>query len=106
MTLWGADFSDPISDLGLFTSTNSFNNGKWGNKEYDKLIDAANNGDANNTEKRWEDMVKAEKLLMSQQANTPLYNGVAPQLINTKVKGYVYNTAGVPWNWKGMYVTK
>ena len=71
VTLWGADFSDPISDLGLFTSTNSFNNGKWGNKEYDKLIDAANNGDANNTEKRWEDMVKAEKLLMSQQANTP-----------------------------------
>ncbi|WP_367365904.1 peptide ABC transporter substrate-binding protein [Pediococcus parvulus] len=106
VTLWGADFSDPISDLGLFTSTNSFNNGKWGNKEYDKLIDAANNGDANNTEKRWEDMVKAEKLLMSQQANAPLYNGVAPQLINTKVKGYVYNTAGVPWNWKGMYVTK
>ncbi|MCV3324092.1 peptide ABC transporter substrate-binding protein [Pediococcus ethanolidurans] len=106
VTLWGADFSDPISDLGLFTSTNSFNNGKWGNKEYNKLIDAANNGDANNTEKRWEDMVKAEKLLMSQQANAPLYNGVAPQLINTKVKGYVYNTAGVPWNWKGMYVTK
>ncbi|MBU7555601.1 peptide ABC transporter substrate-binding protein [Pediococcus ethanolidurans] len=106
VTLCGADFSDPISDLGLFTSTNSFNNGKWGNKEYDKLIDAANNGDANNTEKRWEDMVKAEKLLMSQQANAPLYNGVAPQLINTKVKGYVYNTAGVPWNWKGMYVTK
>lgn len=104
ITLWGADFSDPISDLGLFTSDNSFNNGKWGNKEYDKLIDKANNADANNTQKRWEDMVKAEKILMNQQGNAPLYNGVVPQLINTKVKGYIYNTAGVPWNWKGVYV--
>ncbi|WP_434520393.1 peptide ABC transporter substrate-binding protein [Pediococcus sp. M21F004] len=106
ITNWGADFSDPISDLGLFTSDNSFNNGKWSNKEYDALIDKANNADANNTQKRWEDMVKAEKVLMNQQGNAPLFNGVVPQLINTKVKGYVYNTAGVPWNWKGMYVTK
>ncbi|WP_172793949.1 peptide ABC transporter substrate-binding protein, partial [Pediococcus damnosus] len=106
ITNWGADFSDPISDLGLFTSTNSFNNGKWSNKEYDKLIDKANNADANNTQKRWEDMVKAKKILMNDQGNAPLYNGVVPQLINTKVKGYVYNTAGVPWNWKGMYVSK
>ena len=106
ITNWGADFSDPISDLGLFTSDNSFNNGRWANKEYDKLIDKANNADANNTQKRWEDMVKAEKILMSEQGNAPLYNGVVPQLINTKVKGYVYNTAGVPWNWKGVYVEK
>lgn len=106
ITNWGADFSDPISDLDLFTSTNSFNNGKWSNKEYDKLIDKANNADANNTQKRWEDMVKAKKILMNDQGNAPLYNGVVPQLINTKVKGYVYNTAGVPWNWKGMYVSK
>lgn len=106
LTLWGADFADPITDLGLFTSDNSFNNGKWKNAEYDKLINAANNADANNPEKRWNDMVQAEKVLMENQGVVPLFNGVVPQMMNNKIKGLVYNTAGIPYNWKNAYIEK
>ncbi|ANZ69422.1 peptide ABC transporter substrate-binding protein [Pediococcus claussenii] len=106
LTLWGADFADPITDLGLFTSDNSFNNGKWKNAEYDKLINSANNADANNPEKRWDDMVQAEKVLMKNQGVVPLFNGVIPQMMNSKIKGLVYNTAGIPYNWKNAYIEK
>lgn len=106
ITLWGADFSDPISDIGLMTSKNTFNNGKWSNKEFDSLIDKANNADSNDPTARWNDMVAAEKILMNDQGVAPLYNVVVAQMVNTKIKGLVYNTAGVPYNFKSMYVAK
>lgn len=106
VTLWGADFSDPISDVGLLTSGNTFNNGHWSNKEYDKLIDKANNADANSLENRWDDMAKAQKISMKDQAVAPLYDGTVPQLMNKNIKGLVYNTAGIPYNFKEAYVAK
>ncbi|GEP20182.1 peptide ABC transporter substrate-binding protein [Pediococcus argentinicus] len=106
VTLWGADFSDPISDVGLLTSGNSFNNGHWSNKEYDKLIDKANNADANSLENRWNDMAEAQKISMKDQAVAPLYDGTVPQLMNKNIKGLVYNTAGIPYNFKEAYVAK
>ncbi|WP_353989196.1 peptide ABC transporter substrate-binding protein [Pediococcus argentinicus] len=106
VTLWGADFSDPISDVGLLTSGNTFNNGHWSNKEYDKLIDKANNADANSLENRWNDMANAQKISMKDQAVAPLYDGTVPQLMNKNIKGLVYNTAGIPYNFKEAYVAK
>ncbi|WP_412989793.1 peptide ABC transporter substrate-binding protein [Pediococcus siamensis] len=105
ITGWGADFSDPISFLQLFVTGNSNNNGNWSNKEYDKLIKASSTTDANNEEKRWDDLVKAEKILMQEQGIVPLYQQAASQLWNTKLKGEVYNTAGVNFDYSGLYLT-
>ena len=46
------------------TSDNAQNDGKWKNEEYDRLIDASKNADVNDPAKRWDDMVKAEKILV------------------------------------------
>ncbi len=106
ITGWGADFSDPISFLQLFVTGNSNNNGKWSNKEYDKLIKASNTTDAKNEEKRWDDLVKAEKILMQEQGIVPLYQQAASQLWNTKLKGEVYNSAGINFDYSGLYLEK
>ena len=106
VTGWGADFADPISFLQLFVTGNSNNNGSWSNKEYDKLIKASSTTDANNEEKRWDDMVKAEKILMQEQGIVPIYQQAASQLWNTKLKGEVYNSAGINFDYSGLNLTE
>ena len=104
VSAWGADFADPISFLDLFTSDNSYNDGKWKNAEYDKLITASKTTDAGNVDKRWDDMVKASKILSEDQGVAPLYQLNVAYMLNPSVKGVIQNTAGVTWSFKDAYI--
>ena len=103
---WGADFSDPISFLDLYTTDNSYNFGKWKNAEYDKWIAKSKTTDAGNVSARWDDMVKASKIINEDQGIAPLFQLNQPQLIRSNVKGVIQNTAGSVNNWKNVYITK
>ncbi|WP_270755911.1 peptide ABC transporter substrate-binding protein [Ligilactobacillus ruminis] len=103
---WGADFSDPISFLDLYTTDNSYNFGKWKNAEYDKWIAKSKTTDAGNASARWEDMVKASKIINEDQGIAPLFQLNQPQLVRSNVKGVIQNTAGSVNNWKNVYITK
>ncbi len=104
LSAWGADFSDPISFLDLFTSDNANNAGKWSNQQYDELIAKSKNEDANDPDKRWNDLVQAQQILMGEEGISPIYNKNTPWLVKTKVKGIIYNTAGVNYNFKDAYI--
>lgn len=104
ISAWGADFSDPISFLQLFTSDNSQNNGKWKNAEYDQLIKDAGDKDANNPEKRWDDMLKAERILLKETGISPLYQQAQSMLRNQNIKGIIYNSAGLNFDYSQMSV--
>lgn len=106
LSAWGADFSDPISFLELFTSTNSYNNGHWQSTAFDQAIQAANVTHANNATQRWADMITAEKTLMASQGVIPLYQQTVPWLVKSSIKGIIYNTAGTSYNYKYVHVTK
>jgi oligopeptide transport system substrate-binding protein len=99
ISAWIADFPDPISFLSLFTSDNSYNNGKWKNSEYDTLVKNAEGKDALNAGKRWDDMVQAQKVLMNNQGIVPLYQQSTPKLINSKVKGVQFFPTAPEWDW-------
>lgn len=101
---WAADYSDPVSFLDMFTTDASYNNGKWSNKEYDQLIADAKGKDATDKSARMNDLVKASRLLNNDQGVAPLYQLAQASLVKTNVKGVVYNTAGVQFNWKGAYL--
>ena len=103
---WGADFSDPISFLDLYTTDNSYNFGKWKNAEYDKWIAKSKTTDAGNVSARWDDMVKASKIINEDQGIAPLFQLNQPQLVRSNVKGVIQNTAGSVNNWKNVYITK
>ncbi|WP_367293404.1 peptide ABC transporter substrate-binding protein [Liquorilactobacillus satsumensis] len=104
VTGWGADFADPISFLDLFTSDNSQNDGKWKNSEYDKLIEASKTTDTGNTDKRWADLVQAQKILLNDQGISPIYQQATSTLVKSKVKDVIYNSAGVNYNFKDAYI--
>ncbi len=97
---WSADFADPISFLDLFTSKNPENNGKWKNSEYDKLV--ADSKTTSSSSKRWDDLTKAEEILLKDSAISPLYYQSSSVLVRTNVKD-VYQNRGT-WNFKDAYI--
>ncbi|WP_201330288.1 peptide ABC transporter substrate-binding protein [Lactobacillus nasalidis] len=86
---WSADFADPISFLDCMTSTNSYNSGKWSNKQYDQLI--AKSKTVSSSSQRMKLLAKAENILMTDQGVTPLVQSGSAWMLNTKVKGLIYN---------------
>lgn len=97
---WGGDFSDPITFLQTAKSNTSYNQGKYSNKEYDELVDRAQDQDANDENKRWDDLVKATQILNAEQGMTPVYQQVTAYLQKSDVKGIIHNTAGTQWSYK------
>jgi ABC-type oligopeptide transport system substrate-binding subunit len=104
ISAWQADFADPISDLGIMTSTNDYNFGKWQNKQFDAAVKTANS--TTSTKKRWEALATAEKTIGTDQGVAPLSQNVVAQMVNPKLKGLVYNTAGINYNFKNAYMAK
>ncbi|KJW11774.1 peptide ABC transporter substrate-binding protein [Levilactobacillus spicheri] len=105
-TAWGADFPDPISFLQLFTSDNSYNNGKWTSATYNRDIANANGKDANNEGARWNDLVDAQKTLLNDQGVIPFYQQGKAQLVKSNVKGLIYFPTGANWDFSKTYIAK
>ncbi|MCD2256088.1 peptide ABC transporter substrate-binding protein [Lactobacillus sp. CC-MHH1034] len=93
VSAWGADYPDPISFLDLFTTDNSYNNGKWSNSQYDQLVQDSKTTDVLNKEKRWDDLMQAQNIITEQQGVVPLYQRVEAHLVNKKVKNLQYSPA-------------
>lgn len=104
VTLWGADFPDPITDLSLFTSDASYNNGGWKSATYDKDIKDATTTNANNPAKRWQNLVDAQKTLMNDQGVIPIYQPGKPQLVKSNVKNLVYFPVSSNWDFSKTYI--
>lgn len=91
VTAWGADFPDAISYLDLFTSTNSYNNGKWSNPDYDRLIQESKTTVVNDPEQRWDTLLQAQSILAKDYAIKPLYQRVQAHLVNKQLKEMNYS---------------
>lgn len=101
---WIADYPDPSNFLDLMTSSNSYNDGKWNNKQYDALIKKSESTDANNETARWNDMVAAEKILMNDQGIVPLYQQGQAALVRSSVKGVQAFTTSPQYDFSKAYV--
>lgn len=101
---WGGDFSDPMTFMQILQKGISFNYGKWNNAEYNRLIKKALTTDANDVNKRWQDLVKAAQVANADQAVSPIYQQTTAYLQNSKVKGIIHNNAGTQWSYKYAYI--
>ncbi|KRM94356.1 ABC-type oligopeptide transport system, periplasmic component [Lentilactobacillus senioris DSM 24302 = JCM 17472] len=106
VSAWSADYPDASSFLDLFTTNSSYNNGKWSNAEYDKLVKSASGSLANKPAQRWDAMLKANKLITDQAGVIPLYQQAQPQLVKSNVKGVIYYPTGSNWDYSKAYLTK
>lgn len=85
---WSPDYNDAMTYLDMFTSGNGNNYGKYSSPEYDKLVsDATKESDP---QKRQDMLVKAEKLLVGQDAPVyPIYFSKNSYALSDKVEGMV-----------------
>lgn len=106
LTGWLADFADPINFLDVETKANFTNMGDYDSAEYNELVLAAKTTDALNETKRFEDMVKAAKLLNEDQPVVPLLQDGIPEMLRPTVHDMVQNSAGITNDFKEVYVTE
>ena len=106
LTGWLADFADPINFLDVETKANFTNMGNYDSPEYNKLVTAAKTTDALNENKRFEDMIKATKLLNEDQPVVPLLQDNVPEMLRPTVHDMVQNSAGITDDFKEVYVTE
>lgn len=84
---WIGDYPDPLTFLGLFTSTNGNNWTGWGDPKYDEWINRAST--LRDPAARRALFQKAEALLLRQAPVTPLYDGAQTYLIAPQVRHWV-----------------
>ncbi|MBC6308741.1 peptide ABC transporter substrate-binding protein [Listeria sp. FSL L7-1582] len=87
---WGGDYSDPLTYLNLFLTDSPGNHTGFSNAEYDKLVLGAKGSLSNDPEKRWEALLKAEQILLKDNATlVPLYQGGRAYLQKAELQDYI-----------------
>lgn len=89
---WTADYADPSSFLEMFEKGNVNNFGDWENAAYNQAMNTAST--TLSTKKRWQALLKAERILLTEQGVTPLYYNSTATLQNPKIKGIAFDGTG------------
>lgn len=89
---WSTDYLDPFSFIELGWSKCQYNNGKYSNPEFDKLVDEIKST-ADQTVRQAK-MVEAEKILIDDMGYIPLTNSVKSYMEKDTVSGVVRSLLG------------
>jgi len=100
---WVADYTDPSSFVNLFVTGNSYNLGKYSNKKYDEKIQLASKTDVTDPQKRWQDMVDAEDIIMEDAGLIPMIEIGRAHLRTEKIKNVVVHPTGSRYDYKWAY---
>ena len=96
LTRWGPDYADPMTYLDMWTTGSSNNYGFWSNADYDAIIQSAKDGDLSlDPEKRWEELKKAEAIVMDEAVILPVYQKGSAVMIKSRVEGIEFHSVGV-----------
>jgi oligopeptide transport system substrate-binding protein len=82
---WIGDYMDPMTFVDLWLSTSSFNDSKYNNPEYDKLVLTAKGTADQNI--RFDSMRAAEKMIMEDMPVIPVYFYTQPYAQKSYVSG-------------------
>ncbi|WP_033826872.1 peptide ABC transporter substrate-binding protein [Bacillus andreraoultii] len=101
VSVWGPDYLDPKTFLDLWVTDGGNNKMGYSNKEFDKLIEETSTKYAADNEKRYENFMKAEKLLLEEDAAiAPIYQRARAQLVSPRVEGVISNPFGAKYEYK------
>lgn len=99
---WGPDYNDPMTYLGMWVTEGSANRMGYSNPEYDALIDKINA--EQDLAKRYDMMLKAEKMLFDDAAIGPAYQVTNAVLQRPSIKDLVYHPSGAEFTFKWTYI--
>jgi ABC-type oligopeptide transport system substrate-binding subunit len=101
--IWGADYMDPFTFLGIFNTPLGVNSTGWYDPKYVAMLDQANS--TLNHAKRFELLAKAEKYMLDNQPVIPIETPAVNWLKKPYVKGMYPNAAGL-YPWKFVYIER
>jgi oligopeptide transport system substrate-binding protein len=86
---WIGDFADPLTFLQMWTSDSNLNDANFRDQEFDTLIEDSMSGD---TKDRYENLAKAEEILIETGVVLPISHTPAVNLIDTsRIDGWYPN---------------
>ena len=85
---WAPDYQDPLNFLEQYITGGGINFGKYSNPEYDKAVDTVKSTYATQPENRWNQMLAAEKIIMTDAVVAPIYQASQSYLLAENVKGF------------------
>ena len=86
---WIGDYEDPNTFLDILRPNRGNNKTGWENEEYDQLLELANS--TNERSLRYEYLMEAERLLISEMPIIPIYTYVRQYQLSSDVKGWYPN---------------
>jgi oligopeptide transport system substrate-binding protein len=98
LSLWGADYNDPMTFLDMWVTGGEFDEGDYTNPQYDALIKTAQNEP--DPTKRVKALTDAEKILMDDQGVSPLYFRSRVYLKKPVIDGLFLAPYGPEWELK------
>ncbi|MFQ3543888.1 peptide ABC transporter substrate-binding protein [Halobacillus rhizosphaerae] len=102
---WGPDYIDPNTFLNMWVTDGGNNMTGYSSEKYDNLIKQANDEYALEPEKRFQNFLKAEKMLIQDDAVlVPLYQRALAQLWKPYVKDVQVNPMGADYSYKYAYI--
>ncbi|SFG36355.1 peptide ABC transporter substrate-binding protein [Sporolactobacillus nakayamae] len=102
---WFPDYQDPMTYLDMWTTGNPMNSIGWSNKKFDSLINSAQT-DTADVQKRWDSLVSAEKLMMSEYPIVPLYQSGHTWVEKPYLKGLSFPSYGPQIDFSQAYLLK
>ena len=101
--IWGADYMDPFTFLGLFTTPRGVNGTGWYDLKYVAMLEEANR--TLEHQPRYELLAKAEKYLLDAQPIIPIETSSVNFVKKPYVKGMYPNAASL-YAWKFVYIER
>ena len=104
---WGPDYLDPMTFLDLYVTDGGNNQASISNPKYDQLINDAKVKYANDPEKRWANMLEAEKILIQEDTSiAPIYQRGRLVLKKPYVKNFEEHLFGPEYSLKNVKIEK
>ncbi len=101
--IWGADYMDPYTFLGLFSTMGGNNGSGWFDPKYVAMLDEANR--MLDPQQRFNRLAEAEKYLIDNQPVIPIETSSLNFLKKPYVKGMYPNAASL-YPWKYVYIER
>lgn len=101
--LWGADYMDPFTFLGLFSTPGGVNGTGWYDLKYVAMLNEANR--MLDPKQRYEKLALAEKYMIDNQPVIPIETSSLNFLKKPYVKGMYPNAASL-YPWKFVYIER
>jgi oligopeptide transport system substrate-binding protein len=102
VSLWGADYNDPMTFLDMWITDGDFNENGYSNPKYDALISSAQKEP--DSKKRMQYLYDAEKQLMEDMPVGPIFFRASSGVSRSYVKGWQTSMSAPDYDLKGVYI--